>query len=446
MITEDFTIGRNNRLENVDSAGLNSFLSPVASAFDVTWLNQPSGKNRIQMLWSRQDGLATNQLALLGDALNRLAPRNTDWVARRIKAIKSETTENRKGDLFELLGLSLFALDGQQVTGATEANPGYDGTIDFTGGASGLISLKDFGVSSHRKLFESQAANVERTIIDALQDLRMTGLGVRIAAARYPLQADWEKLCRAVKTIIADWRTEWRSRQVGSLWTLTPQPPPTGGARPADGYLSYAVIMLAPHHSNEQRNIESKIEDACANLSKHAGAEGSNAARLLLIRIPDTVSPAQCVACTEQWLQARPDAHVDSVILYQPAVAAPSTIAPGAIVHFIAIVSGPGFDRWRHAVERPNLSIQARVLVGRCTNQPTKLVGTDGSHLGAQYIYQRGQIYTLSETKADGTIVGNMTNPAPGIMLHTILRIPGQPGECILSGKFPPDANLLLYS
>lgn len=85
-------------------------------------------------------------------------------------------------------------------------------------------------------------------------------------------------------------------------------------------------------------------------------------------------------------------------------------------------------------------------LVGSCTNEPTKLLGTDGSLLGDQYIYQRGQIYTLSEVKADGTIVGNMTNPVPGIMVHSILRIPGQPGECVLSGKFPPDPNLLIYS
>jgi hypothetical protein len=30
------------------------------------------------------------------------------------------------------------------VTGAAEDNPGYDGTIDFGGGALALVSLKDF--------------------------------------------------------------------------------------------------------------------------------------------------------------------------------------------------------------------------------------------------------------------------------------------------------------
>ena len=447
MITrEDFASGRNNPLENVSSTELNSLLNPVASAFGIEWLNQPAGVNRIQTLWSRQDGLATNQLAILGDGLTRLAPQNREWVARRIKAIKSETPENRKGDLFELLGLSLFALDGQVVTGAAEANPGYDGTIDFGNGATASVSLKDFGVSSHRKLFEAHAAHIEQGIVAALKELRATGLGIRIAASRYPLKADWEKLHRAVRTIISDWRIDWRPRPVGNIWTLTPQPLPVGQGRLADGYLSYAVIVLAAHHTNEQQNIESKIEDACANLSKHARPDTTDTARLLLIRIPDTAAPARCVACVQQWLQARPEARVDSVIVYQPAVAAPSTSAPGAIVHFIAIVTSPRFDRWRRAFGRPDLLIQASVLVGGCTNQPTKLIGTDGSPLGDQYMYQRGQIYTLSEAKADGTIVGNMSNPAPGIMVHTTLRIPGQAGECVLSGKFPPNANLLLYS
>jgi hypothetical protein len=443
---EDFTVGRNNPLENVGSAELNSLFCAVASAFGPPWLNQPSGANRIQALWSRQDGLATNQSAVLGDALNRLTPLNPEWIAQRIKAIKSETAKNRKGDLFELLGLSLFALDGQKVTGAPEMNPGYDGTIDFGGGALGRISIKDFGPSSHRKLFEGHAARVEQDVVGALQGLRMTGLGLRIAATRFPLQADWEKLRRAVGTIISDWRTEWRTRHVGGIWTLTPQPPPTDGAQLGDGHLSYAIVVLSPHHSNEQRNVDSKIESACVNLSKHTSPQWADAARLLLIRVPESASPAQCMACAGQWLQARPEARVDSVIVYQPTVAAASTPGSSGIVHFIGIVTGPGFDRWRRTVGRPDLLIQARVLVGRCTNEPTKLLGTDGSLLGDQYIYQRGQIYTLSEAKADRTIVGNMTNPAPGIMVHTILRIPGQAGECVLSGKFPPDSELLLYS
>ena len=98
-MTEDFAVGRNNPLENVDHAALNNLLSYVANAFDVAWLAQPSATNRIQTLWSRQDGLATNQLAILGDAVKRLAPLNADWVACRINAIKSESATNRKGDL-----------------------------------------------------------------------------------------------------------------------------------------------------------------------------------------------------------------------------------------------------------------------------------------------------------------------------------------------------------
>lgn len=72
VATEDFTIGRNNPLENVGTAELNALLSRVAAAFSAEWLAQASGTIRIQTLWLRQDGLATNQLAIPGDALERL--------------------------------------------------------------------------------------------------------------------------------------------------------------------------------------------------------------------------------------------------------------------------------------------------------------------------------------------------------------------------------------
>jgi hypothetical protein len=102
---EEFAIGRNNPLANVEAVELNNLLGAVVAAFGMDWLELSSGTNRIQTLWSRKDGLATNQLAIMGDAIKRLAPQNADWVARRILAIKSESAENRKGDLFELLGL-----------------------------------------------------------------------------------------------------------------------------------------------------------------------------------------------------------------------------------------------------------------------------------------------------------------------------------------------------
>lgn len=443
--TEDFTVGRNNPLENLEHVEFNNLLGSVAAAFGKEWLAPSSSTNRIQTLWSRQDGVATNQLAILGDAIKRLAPQNANWVARRIRAIKSESAENRKGDLFELLGLSLFALDGQRVAGADDGTPGYDGTIDFGRGALASISLKDFGVSFHQKMFETQVARIERTTVAALRDLRINGFGLRIDASRYPQKDDWEWLDCAVTRIVSDYRSNWGPGK-GRVWTLTPSSLSVGNVPLADGHLSYSLTILAPHHDNEQRNINSKIEDACVNLSRHAETLGLGTARFLLIRIPDAASSAECVTCTEEWLQDRPNARVDAVILYQPGVAAPSISAPAGIVHFIAIVTGPGFERWRRTVHRPDLRIQARILVGRCISQPTKLLGTDGSAIGDRYIYQRGHIYTVGQANSDGAIVGNMANPAPGIMIHSVMRIPGQQREFVVRGTFSPDSKLLLYS
>ena len=45
IATEDFTIGRNNPLENVGAAELNPLLNRVAAAFSTEWLAQASGTN-----------------------------------------------------------------------------------------------------------------------------------------------------------------------------------------------------------------------------------------------------------------------------------------------------------------------------------------------------------------------------------------------------------------
>ena len=268
----------------------------------------------------------------------------------------------------------------------------------------------------------------------------------RIDASKYPLQADWDRLRGALARVIKECLTDWRPRQVGSTWTLTLQPLQLGQIKLADGYISYSLLLLAPHHANEQRNIESKIEGACVNLSKHAGALGARTGRMLLIRIPESASAPECVNCAQLWLTERPDARVDAVILYQPGVAASSIDAPAGIIHFIAVATGPGFERWRHTIDRPGLALQARVLVGLCTNQPTKLIGLNGAAMGERYVRQRGQIYSLGQNSANGDITGNVSILAPGIMVHSVMRIPGQQGEMVLSGKFPDDHKLALYS
>jgi hypothetical protein len=441
---EDFAAGRVNPLENVSGEQLNELLSSVAAAFDLEWLKQGPG-NRIRTLWSRQDALATNQLAILGDSLKRMLPFDRKWIANRIEAIKSEGDTEHKGDLFEILGLSLFAVGDQVVLPTKEDHPGYDGIITFRGGGKGLVSLKDFGTSAHHKGFQLQAAKIEHAFADELQRRRMTGVNLRLGAKRHPGQEEWERLRRCLPDILECCRTRQRPFPAPNNWHVEVSGMPAPNTLDTD-FCSYTLVAHAPHHPNEQKNIESKIEKACGNLSKHSRHISTDFLRILLIRLPETAAPQQCIDCANEWLRARPDASVDSVVFYQPAVALDMARGTTSITHFVGMGGGMGLARWLEAFGAHALPIRIEVKVGVCTSKPTLLQLTNGVRMDGQYVFQSGQIYSRCQNAPDGSIVGQMSNPVPGIRVHSVMRIPGQSGNIVVEGKFPPDGNLLLYS
>ena len=111
----NFLRGRNNPLRNVADAEINAKLASVVEWFGENWLEKGS-KNPVQRIWHRQDGLATDELVILGDALQRLESENERWVQKTVNKIKTADDNNRSGAVFELIGLSLFEAGDQRVT------------------------------------------------------------------------------------------------------------------------------------------------------------------------------------------------------------------------------------------------------------------------------------------------------------------------------------------
>lgn len=443
---DDFTRGRNNPLTHLTPTYLNGLLGAVAGAFDISWLSQ-APHNRIQILWARQDALATNQLAILGDALKRMTPGNENWVTRRVNAVKGENGNNHKGDLFELLALSMFVVDGQQVLPAKEAQPGYDGTVTFRNGAQAIVSLKDFGSSAHQNGFELRATETETRLIAALTKERVTGLGLRLSARHYVERLnEWTSLHNRLPNLVKDCVKGRLKGQVSDVWDYFAGKIATNGFQIDPQRTSYSLTIYVPHHRNEQKNIESKIQGACYNLAKHSADLPEHQLPVLFIRLPESAAPSSCSRCAQEWLNSRPSAAVGVVVLYQPVVAMiDQKEGTFGIVHFIDLIAGDRFSRWQQSTGWRQ-AIKAEVVVGTCTNMPTSLRLTDGSELCSRYMYQRGQIYTSFTSAPNGTLSGQMSNPAPGIMVNLVLRIPGKSGEVIMYGKFPPDGKLLLYA
>jgi hypothetical protein len=145
----DYLSARQNVIREAEPADLNRLLETVASQFDTGWLEAENG-NPVQELWRRKDAQSTNELLLLGEAIENLAAIDQSWVIRRIREIKDDDTGRRAGAIFELLGLNLFCGANQRVEPAPENNPGYDGLVFFSDGSSLMLSIKNHGIYSSR--------------------------------------------------------------------------------------------------------------------------------------------------------------------------------------------------------------------------------------------------------------------------------------------------------
>jgi hypothetical protein len=198
----DHTIGR-----YVNPAGIrgdvNRLLDVLALNFGLEWL-KTAEDHPLQRLWARKDGLATTELAWLGRAISSLTKDNVQWTKRQISQIKNNNAGNSYGAIFELLGLSLFCCNGQQVIGASENNPGFDGTIIRKDGSKYVVSLKAHGISSHERNFRRSAEAVDRRFQFLLRSRLVNGVELHATATQYPSTTDWHSLQDALKPIIIE--------------------------------------------------------------------------------------------------------------------------------------------------------------------------------------------------------------------------------------------------
>ncbi len=59
-------------------------------------------------------------------------------------------------------------------------------------------------------------------------------------------------------------------------WTIMIQPMLDPNVQYHPDYNTYTTIITSIYHVNEHNNLFSKLQDACANLSKHSNLENDN--------------------------------------------------------------------------------------------------------------------------------------------------------------------------
>jgi hypothetical protein len=71
-------------LPTADLDTLNAKLDAIARQFGHRWL-LARGTNPIQLLWKRRDALATNELLILGDAVEAFETTDVAWLRQQVR-------------------------------------------------------------------------------------------------------------------------------------------------------------------------------------------------------------------------------------------------------------------------------------------------------------------------------------------------------------------------
>jgi len=442
-MAQDYTANRQTAHLNAAPAEINRRFAALESAFGAAWLN--AGAAPLQSLWQRKDALAVNQLFLLGDAVEGLSVIDHPWVTDHVGKIKSNDLNNRRGSMFELLGVNLFRRPVQTIRPTKVAAAGFDAVLSMPDAARIDMSLKSYGTSAHEQFFNAEASRTETAFMDALSQYGRNGAYLGAIASSYPSKADWEALRGALPDLIANPPPRGQLQRFGNAWSTAVLGLPPQFGPYSNAHLSYQVFMLAPFHPNESKNLFDKFEDACANARKHAKS-GSDVARLVLMRIPETISLVACDQWTKDFVRDNSQVPIDGIYLYQLTVADMPN-GQTALSHALAANELQSFKDWRSPVGKPRRVFSINYPVGIISMQPTRRQIVGGAmplQLDDGYVYQRGNLFKMFKFDPNGVTNLSITNIASGIVQHAVVEDAGGQ-QMVLSGYFPPLKEITLF-
>jgi hypothetical protein len=378
--------------------------------------------------------------------LRKLLPIDSKWVIHQVTQIKGSDENNRKGALFEVLGLGYFDRSVLKVIPAKIDQAGFDGRIQFTNGAAIRLSFKNYGLSVHHQEFLRRAKQIEQLLKAQLQVIRYPSIQVFVDAPKeHATNADWEALSDTLPEMLRTFHNSQILLAVGDRWFVALNPLALEGKKLHEGSQSYTFILSSPYHQNEEQNLFSKLDEACYDLSKHSVTQDINTINVIYVHLPVTASLTNCANWANNYLSSHIHMPIAGILLYQPSVVVDFDSNTTLITHCYQLRYNDNFTKWTN--QNPSNPIPIQVPVGAISSVPTEIklvMGNETISVNNRYIYQSGRHYILANTKANGTIEGTISKVASGIFTHLVVKpFPNEPAF-ILSGHFAPEDKLLI--
>lgn len=421
----------------------------IAGHFSHKWIKSPRS-HPLQQLWNRRDVLATNELYIFGTCLQAMSATNSKWVKDQVKMIKGDHNNNRLGAFFEIIGLAMLNSPNHKIIPATNNNPGFDGTLLLSDTKTISVSLKNYGDSSHCMEFTGYGAKVEACIIKTIKEKKICGIQIIIDAVKaFPTKSDWDNLLNNIPHVLSNVE-QGKSKAFGisDCWAFMYNDLKDEYQEFHSDFNSYQIIIFAPYQKNEEKNLISKLDDACIYLSKHSIAENECIINAVFIHLPESASIMKCKQWAEDYFLNFPGKPITSIIFYQPTIGTELDKNTNFIHHCFQISTiMDKYNRWNPELKKINFDVVFGIanyeagsnkLIAEIEGE-RKVIDFNG-----RYVYQRGNLYLAGKQEADGSINGNINRIASGIFAHTVFQpFPGQP-SFTFSGRFAPVDKLII--
>lgn len=330
---------RQNPLNNVPAQECEEVFKAIADHFSLKWLNS-RGAHPLQMLWHRNDTLATNELFSFGAHLKKLNEVDPKWTKKQVAQIKTGQSNNQLGAFFEIAALGILATDKQNVKPTKGNNPGFDGILSFDDSKEMRISLKNYGMSAAQRDFQNNAAILEKELPSMLKARKITASQIIVDAVKgYPEKNDWVELKKQLPLIIDEYEVDNpKSFAVNEFWLVI-----IGDLKNEDQEFhpfsnSYTLLITSIFHKNEQKNLFDKLDDACNNLTKHSSVEDHQIINVAFVHLPLSASILSCKKWAQEYFDHFPQKPITGIILYQPTVATDLEKDTTFIHHFSFII------------------------------------------------------------------------------------------------------------
>lgn len=396
----------------------------IERAFNPLWLGV-EGNHPIKKLWNRSDRLATVELFVFGAALEKLQRTQPEWLKMTLKKVK--TNMPYIGFITEIITCAQLEVIKGKLEPAGNNQKGYDLVASYEHGAKHFISVKNHDMSEAQKEFNQHSKHVRNLWRHKLK-LEKQSLALRVISDRPLSKEDFDHVKRYIQNDIDIWNRE--SVRISEGVTVIVVPLYRSEGSLSKNHTSDMFMVVAPGPASEQLRFERSIVAAAANMKKNIAVD-EKAFNVIFMRVHINADLDYLIEVAQEILN-KGMSGVDCILFYQPSYCRDSenrslisnTFKQAVNMRYIQSLDG-----------RPAYTISP--ALGSISIESSKLVikmdGNTSQPLQSNmYIFQKGDIYVLSDKPGEG----NMSSPAIGILEHAVLNFQGQ--EITVTGKIFP--------